>query len=190
VLLLHARALFMTYYEHALPHWHPAGKAIFLTWRLFGSLPIEFLKSLAKLHVNSGKQFAVADRMLDAAATGPLWLREPEIATCVNEAILRGAKLGQYNLLAHVVMPNHVHLLVEPSVPVARITRGIKGVSARDANVLLDRVGKSFWQPESFDHWIRNGASLERTIFYIENNPVRARLAKRAEDWKWSSACH
>jgi putative transposase len=79
----------MTYYEHALPHWHPAGKAIFLTWRLFGSLPIEFLKSLAKLHVNPGKQFAVADRMLDAAATGPLWLREPEIATCVNEAILR-----------------------------------------------------------------------------------------------------
>src|SRR5690242_2955448 len=29
----------MTYYERNLPHWHPEGKAIFLTWRLFGSLP-------------------------------------------------------------------------------------------------------------------------------------------------------
>jgi putative transposase len=178
----------MTYYEHTLPHWHPPGKAIFLTWRLFGSLPMEFLKNLTKLHKNPGQQFAAADRMLDVAAIGPLWLREPEIAICVNEAILRGAKLGQYNLLAYVVMPNHVHLLVEPSVPVARITRGIKGVSARDANVLLDRVGESFWQPESFDHWIRNGVALERTILYIENNPVKAKLVKRAEDWQWSSA--
>lgn len=95
---------------------------------------------------------------------------------------------GHYNLFAYVVMPNHVHVLFQPIVPLARITRGIKGVSARDANATLGRVGKPFWQDEAFDHWIRDGAGFERTLHYIENNPVKAGLAKRPEDWPWSSA--
>jgi len=35
----------MTYYERALPHWQPEGAAIFLTWRLHGSLPKEYFES-------------------------------------------------------------------------------------------------------------------------------------------------
>ncbi len=39
----------MTYYSRNLPHWHPDGKTIFLTWRLFGSLPSAVLKRLESL---------------------------------------------------------------------------------------------------------------------------------------------
>lgn len=178
----------MTYYERNLPHWHPDGKLIFLTWRLHGSLPANSLRKLRELREDPRKQFVAADRQLDLGRTGPCWLRDPEIAGYVEGAILRGADLGHYDLFAYVVMPNHVHVLLEPCVPLLRITRGIKGVSARDANGALNRVGRPFWQDESFDRWIRNGAGLERTRFYIENNPVKAGLAKRPEDWPWSSA--
>jgi putative transposase len=178
----------MTYYARNLPHWHPEGKTIFLTWRLFGSLPRSVLSRLEQLRSDPDKQFLAADEQLDSAHSGPLWLSDPEIAGYTQDAILRGAELGHYNLFAYVVMANHVHVLLEPGVPLSRAIRGIKGVSARDANATLDRVGKPFWQDESFDHWIRNGAELERIVFYIENNPVKAGLVKRAQDWPWSSA--
>src|SRR5579859_7708669 len=179
----------MTYYERNLPHWQPEGKAIFLTWRLYGSLPERALAEL-KIHSNdSSKQFARAEQFLDGASFGPRWLTDPDIAACVEGCILRGAhELGQYRLLAYVVMPNHVHLLIEPRTSVERITHGIKGVSARDANRILKRSGLTFWQAESFDHWVRKPAEGEKICRYIENNPVKAGLVCRAEEWKWSSA--
>ncbi|HKM91236.1 MAG TPA: transposase [Candidatus Acidoferrales bacterium] len=178
----------MTYYARNLPHWHPDGKTIFLTWRLFGSLPSAVLKRLETLRATPGKQFVAADRFLDFAESGPRWLSEPQIAALVKETILRGEKLGQYTLFSYVVMPNHVHVLLEPRLPLLRVTRGIKGVSARDANAALGRVGKPFWQDESFDHWIRSGQQFDRVRWYIENNPVKAGLAKSPKEWPWSSA--
>ncbi len=178
----------MSYYERNLPHWHPEGRAIFLTWRLYGSLPREFVKRLEKLHSNPGKQFLVADQRLDAAATGPRWLSDPEIAGYAEDAIKRGAELGQYVLHAYVVMPNHVHVLLDARASLRRITGGIKGTSAREANKTLHRTGRAFWQDESFDHWVRNGTQFERTRTYIERNPVKAGLAETPERWRWSSA--
>jgi REP element-mobilizing transposase RayT len=128
------------------------------------------------------------DAELDRGATGPLWLRDPKIAGYVEDAILRGEELGHYQLDTYVVMPNHVHVLLWPRMPMARITGGIKGVSARDSNAALGRVGKHFWEDESFDHWVRDEAELVRIRAYIERNPVSAGLVKRPEDWPWSSA--
>lgn len=178
----------MSYYERNLPHWHPEGRTIFLTWRLHGSLPQSFVHDLEKLKEDPGKQFLAADRMLDAAATGPRWLADLEIAGYVVDTLIRGAELNHYFLHAYVVMSNHVHVLLDPLVPLRRITGGIKGVSARDANGVLGRTGKPFWQDESFDHWVRNEAQFERVRTYIERNPVKAGLVARPEDWKWSSA--
>jgi len=102
--------------------------------------------------------------------------------------MVRGEKaLAQYLLHAYVVMPNHVHLLITPRLPLSRIMRGIKGVSARDANRILGRYGKVFWQDESYDHWVRDEAEFGKIRFYIEHNPVGAGLVKQPEDWKWSS---
>lgn len=85
-------------------------------------------------------------------------------------------------------MPNHVHLLIAPRIPIRRITNGLKGVTARDANRILGRTGRPFWQDESFDHWVRTPAEFNRIRVYIESNPVSAGLADRPEDWLWSSA--
>ena len=179
----------MTYYERNLPHWHPEGRTIFVTWRLYGSLPLHIIQQLWKCTDRTGEQFARAERFLDTANSGPLWLRIPEIANHVQSCILRGAaELKQYTLIAYVVMPNHVHLLIEPRAALRRITAGIKGVSAYEANRLLRRRDQPFWQGESFDHWVRTPGECEKIRSYIENNPVKAGLSPTPESWQWSSA--
>jgi REP-associated tyrosine transposase len=120
---------------------------------------------------------------------GPLWLKDPRIASCVVEAIYLGDdRLRFYVLHAFVVMPNHVHLLITPNVPVPRLMNGLKGVTARKANSILRRNGKHFWQDESFDHWVRGPAEFDRIRAYIECNPVSAGLVRKPMDWPWSSA--
>ncbi len=125
---------------------------------------------------------------MDSARFGPRWLVNPEIAACAEYPIVHGAELQKYYLHAYVIMPNHVHILLEPRVPLAKITRTLKGIAARNANVRLACSGKPFWQDESFDHWIRDSAQFERVRRYIEWNPVKAGLVTQPEDWKWSSA--
>ena len=85
-------------------------------------------------------------------------------------------------------MPNHVHLLITPRVELAKITRTIKGKSARQANAMLGRTGQPFWQDESFDHWIRHPQQFEKVKSYIERNPVSAGLVRSPEQWPYSSA--
>jgi putative transposase len=176
------------FYRRNLPHWQPEHCSIFVTWRLHGSLPVGFAQHLRKWNSEPGKQFLNADRMLDAASNGPLWLNDPEIACHAQRAIERGAALGHYALRAYVIMPNHAHVLLDPLVPLAKLTLGIKRASAQGANARLGRTGQPFWQDESFDHWIRGPGEFAKIHAYIENNPVKAHLCRKPEDWPWSSA--
>ncbi|MCW5980102.1 MAG: transposase, partial [Bryobacteraceae bacterium] len=91
-----------------------------------------------------------------------------------------GVEAEHYQLHAWVVMPNHVHPLLTPQVSVSRLLGSLKGATAKQANLLLRRTGKPFWQDESYDHLVRNEGEFERIWRYIENNPVSACLAARA----------
>jgi len=93
-----------------------------------------------------------------------------------------------YELQSWVLMANHVHILIHPKANLSRITKAIKGFSARQANTILGRTGQPFWQDESYDHWVRGAEEEARIVRYIEENPVVAGLVGRAEDWRWSSA--
>ena len=170
-----------------LPHVYPEGKPLFLTWHLHGSLPHALYPPPAEL--SSGKAFVWIDRYLDTTRTGPAFLARPAVAQIIVEGIERGEReLRHYDLHAFVVMPNHVHLLLTPCVDLGRFLQSLKGFTAREANKLLRRTGEPFWQHESYDHWVRNGRELERIRAYVEENPVKAGLASRPEDFPWSSA--
>jgi REP element-mobilizing transposase RayT len=93
-----------------------------------------------------------------------------------------------YRLLAWVIMPNHVHVALEPRVPMPTIMRWLKGRTSRMANRILGRTGMPFWQDESFDHWVRSAEELQELIDYVEGNPVKAGLVEAKEQWPWSSA--
>jgi REP element-mobilizing transposase RayT len=126
---------------------------------------------------------------MDAAATGPVWLKEPQIAASVLSALhFTERELQLCELHAWVVMSNHVQVVLTPHVPLWRITKAIKGFSARQANRILGRTGQPFWQRESFDRWIRNRRERERAVRYVEGNPVNAGLVKTPAEWPWSSA--
>ena len=177
----------MLEYRRKLPHLQPDHVFVFLTWRLWGSLPQSL--TLQRQQSTRGHAFAARDRALDRCTIGPLWLSQPRIAATVAQAIQVGAEERQfYELASWVVMPNHVHLLVLPKKPVPVLMRWLKGSTARRANQLLGRTGQPFWQDESFDHWVRNRRELASIIRYIENNPVSAGLVSSIELWPWSSA--
>jgi len=127
------------------------------------------------------------DRLLDSARTGPFFLRMPEVAKMVMDAI-HYRDLLAYRLHAFAVMPNHVHLLITPLVAVSKMMQSLKRFTAREANRMLGLTGQTFWQDESFDHVVRNGTEFERIVHYIERNPVTAGLAATPEEFAWSSA--
>jgi len=143
----------MPYYKRNLPHWQPPSQTIFITWRLRGSLPAHF--KIPTEEQSSGKQFHRYDRCLDSASTGPVWLKDPQVAQCVIAVLKEAQSQNLFRLNAYVLMANHVHVLIEPRSSLAQITKLIKGRSARAANQILTRMNTRFWQVESFDHWVR-----------------------------------
>ena len=194
------------YYERHLPHQVPEGYPIFLTWNLKGSLPQRVVKAIKRERQRLEQEpfrpgetdqerdlrhakliFARRDHHLDTTHHGPMHLRDPQAAQIVVNSFLWGAD-ARYALYAYVVMPNHVHVLLTPKVDLEIITHGIKGYTAYRINILQNQKNRTFWQDESFDHWVRDEEEMHRIIEYIESNPVRAQLCRRPEDWPWSSA--
>jgi putative transposase len=169
-----------------LPHIYPERAWLFVTWHLHGSLPRALYPPPEK--ASAGKAFVWMDRYLDTTREGPMFLRRPEVATVVVQALRNGAARELYELSSFVVMSNHVHVLFRPAEEASSALQWLKGTTAREANQVLARTGRSFWQRESYDHWVRNQEELQRIRFYIEDNPVRAGLATNAAAFPWSSA--
>jgi putative transposase len=185
--------------QRRLPHIYPNDCWLFLTWTLHGSLPSSHFPPAHKVSDGGagtdGKAFAWVDRYLDTAcgagggaATGPVYLRTEAIVMLVIESLFRGEHLGHYRFGPFVIMANHLHLLLLPSISPSLLLKSLKGATAREANRLLHRTGEQFWQRESYDHWVRSETEWNRIAAYIENNPVKAGLVSRMEDYAWSSA--
>ena len=177
----------MTHYERRLPHWDVIQQPLFVTFRLHDSLPANRIFPPERL--TSGKAFVAMDRVLDAARTGPLYLRQPDIAKVVVQSLKDGdRRFERYELHSFVVMANHVHLLVTPRLESRKWLGPLKGFTAHEANRILSRQGQPFWQDESYDHLVRSKGEFERIRGYIEGNPVSAGLVALPEEYCWSSA--
>ncbi len=176
-----------TFHVRRLPHYYATGQPVFLTWRLHGSLPAG--RVFPAEAITSGKAFLVMDRLLDGGRSGPLYLKRPDMANLVMEALrFRERERGEYRLHAWVVMANHVHILITPQVLICQIMQSLKRSTAREGNRFLGLTGQPFWQEESFDRLVRNDAEFERIARYIEMNPVSAGLVQAPELFLWSSA--
>jgi REP element-mobilizing transposase RayT len=127
------------------------------------------------------------DHLLDKARIGPTYLAMPSIAQIVADSLQYCGKTD-FELHAWVIMPNHVHVLATARTEVSKFMRRMKGYSARQANRALTRTGEIFWQEESYDHLVRTPEEFRDIEAYILNNPVKAGLARSAEDYRWSSS--
>jgi type I restriction enzyme R subunit len=140
--------------------------------------------------------FARIDQWLDHTPASR-HLADDELAEVIVSTLRHFAD-ERYELLAYVVMPSHFHWIFRPlpqwsetldpsRTPREYIMQSVKGYTARRCNQLRGWQG-TFWQEESYDHWVRDEAELERIVQYVEHNPVTAGLAAKPEDWPHSSA--
>jgi putative transposase len=92
------------------------------------------------------------------------------------------------SVLAYCLMTNHVHLIVVPPSgdALARAVGRTDFLYTRYVNRLHGRAGH-LWQ-NRFYSAATDEAGLWPAACYVEQNPVRAKLVRRAEDWPWSSA--
>ncbi len=193
-----------------LPHVKHEGTAYFVTFRLADSLPREVLLQytqekaewLRRLNdaltrgepIHDSEAEITRDyrrrieRHLDRGV-GACHLRNPTVADLVADT-LRHFHENRYLLQEWVVMPNHVHAIVWPlpNHVLSNILKSWKQFSSRRAKRMLGLGDEPFWQPESYDHWIRTDGENARIARYIRHNPVTAGLCSRPEEWRWSSA--
>ena len=176
-----------------LPHWTSEGSVYWITFRLADSLPQEKLnawRAEREIWLNqhpqpwSDKDWKEYDESsgerlqswLDAGY-GSCALMRPDVRQIVQDCLLRfdGERLRLHNA---VIMPNHVHLLLEPVAgnELSELLKGIKGASARKANQILGNTGTAFWMDESYDHIVRSERQRQHFIRYIAENPVKAKL--------------
>ena len=188
-------------YERNLPHRLPPGEVVFLTFRLAGSLPRTVVEQFqaelelaqqrfesepVQLYAAQKRYFGRFDAQLHKGEYGPMYLREPDVATLVAESLRYFSGTG-YDLRCCCVMPNHVHVVVqvlEEALPLVKTLQRLKSYTATQANKMLGRTG-AFWQAESYDHVVRKG-ELERVLAYVLENPVKAGLVEDWEQWPYT----
>jgi putative transposase len=104
-----------------------------------------------------------------------------------RDLLAANCKAAGVEVWAWCLMPNHVHLILVPSDPdglrraLARVHRSYAGI----VQARRKRTGH-FWQGR-FGAVVMDEQHLAAALRYVSLNPVRARLVKRAQDWRWSS---
>ncbi len=98
----------------------------------------------------------------------------------------------RYDLVAYVVMPNHVHLMIKTheGFPLSKVVHSWKSFTAHEINKHFKKSGRDaqVWQTEYFDRFIRDERHFDQAVDYIHENPVKAGLCRYAREWPWSSA--
>jgi REP element-mobilizing transposase RayT len=179
-----------------IPHIEKQGATYFVTFRLADSLPARVTNELRRqrrnLEESEGHRRPDATWHLTRAQRkriekaldtnhGACWLKNEPVAKTVAAA-LRHFDRDRYALGAWCVMPNHVHVGLQPgeSAGLGPVVHSWKSFTAQEANKLLGRNGR-FWQREYYDHVVRDMDELKRTWRYILQNPARAGLPS----WRW-----
>lgn len=206
------RALgFLGWHERGyLPHCDFPGFVQFVTFRLADSMPAsrrgewEHLLAIEDLREKRTKLEEYLDR-----GVGECHLRDPRIAKLCEEALMFFHD-ERYELLAWCVMPNHVHVLVHVwQTPLSKMVQSWKRYIATQAEAhLAERRSPTrrvsvddtkaparraalqtlHWEREYWDTFMRDEVQEKTAVRYIENNPVKAKLCRAAEDWPSSSA--
>lgn len=171
------------FYRNHLPHITPLGGCFFVTFCTYDSIPIH--KNIGKSHSNFLKEFKKIDVKHDDFNSG-IDISILPFSGFIKEKILEMDN-DYYELLYYCIMQNHVHMIIntgfiEDPIYLSKNMKILKGSTARNINLALNRTG-TFWQKDSYDHLIRNDIELGLIGDYILENPVKAGLISKWEDW-------
>jgi REP element-mobilizing transposase RayT len=170
-----------------LPHWQQEGTWVFVTWRQADSLPESAVRKILSHRAEwerdhpepwdeqemkeRNRLFTMRFEELLDDCHGSCLLRDPELRAMVTTA-LHHFDGERYELVAYVVMPNHVHVLFRllGEHRLEDVHHSWKLFSAREINRKAGRSGK-LWQAECWDRLMRSQAHYDWTERYIERNP-------------------
>jgi len=117
-----------------------------------------------------------------------------ELTPAARQVVLDGCKFfdnQRYHIFVLVVMPNHVHMLIQPLQQskqevwsLSSIMHSIKSYTAKQIPKVMPHIGR-VWQSEGYDHIIRNQQEFEDTWEYIRQNPVKAELSATPEAYSF-----
>ncbi|MBI9069537.1 MAG: transposase [Salinivirgaceae bacterium] len=144
-----------TEYRRNLPHIQPQGGMFFITFRLYGSIPISVLEKISEAYeienttdisgkviknlktIQQENYFIAIDEYLDSNANDTYHLAKPEIAQLVYDSI-KFRDNRDYKLVCFSIMSNHVHMLIYKLVkPLDRVMKELKSYTGKEALKLL-----------------------------------------------------
>ncbi len=114
---------------------------------------------------------------------------EPVLAHLVQDSIFFLRQRGDFRLFAFVIMPDHLHLLLQPAdeKPLPAIMHSLKSFTSK--RILSPRPGmRKVWQDGYYEHGIRTERELVEKIRYIEANPGKAGFSEETRTFSFSSA--
>ena len=185
-----------------LPHWHQNEALYFVTFRLADSIPQNKLKQWRaerqewlQTHPEPWPDTVLQEyedrfpnkfqQWLDAGH-GSCCLRDEHFAQILRDALIYFDG-GRYQLDEWVIMPNHVHALLQLKTDetLSRVLHSLKSYTAKEINRLLGKSGE-FWQSESYDRIVRSEAELEHFRTYIRENPAKAGITLSNVAYSWT----
>jgi putative transposase len=114
--------------------------------------------------------------------------RRPLLANAETHSLLLSAweKANHWLVGRYVIMPDHVHFFCAPKLfPITPLKRWMEFWRADVTRHWPNSFDKPIWQKDFFDRQLRSGESYRQKWIYELENPVKAGLAKRWEDWAY-----
>jgi len=186
-------------YQDGLPHWVVDCGCYAVTLRCQGSLPKSTQARLREIgdtlqqivpasdqaKACHRRHFAILEHALDRAE-GFSPFSTPEAGLVMME-FLENYEFEGLSFDHWVIMPNHLHLVTAPLrcssvTDFRKAWSRFKSRSARVVNPAIGREGR-FWQSSWYDRWIRGPEEHQKWLVYLADNPVKAGLCRRSEDY-------
>ena len=111
-----------------------------------------------------------------------------EIAETLLETLFTYRDRGSYLLHEFVIMPDHLHLILTPSSTVS-LEKAMQFIKGGSSHRIHQHRGQKMeiWQVGFYDSTIRDYNDWQTKVRYIHENPARARLVDKPQEWPYSS---
>jgi putative transposase len=112
-----------------------------------------------------------------------------QVVELVLQQILRAAAENGFAIIAYCFMPDHLHLLVGGTAPDSDLQMFCKQAKQYAGFEFKQGYGEKLWQPSFYDTVLRDEEGTWSVARYIVNNPLRAGLAGRADEYPFLGSC-
>ena|SRR5262245_57427827 len=112
----------------------------------------------------------------------PRFVDAAVVDACASQ-ILRVATETGFAILISCYMPDHLHLIVEGTTEHSDLRRFVKLAKQLSGFYVKQQHCFRLWEPGFFDRFVREAEDLSSRIEYVRQNPVRAGLVVKPEDY-------